>query len=87
MPDPVDDQRQCRQGRRAVAAAVVEDHDRSWMHRGEHARCDLPGGRAGRPVGRVDRPEHDSLAERRGDVLDGRRRAAGGRPEEIGVHS
>ena len=82
VPDAAHDRGQGGEGGGAVAAAVVEDHDRAGPHSGEDAFRDLFRGAAGAPVGRVNRPEHDPLAEcRRGtDKCWGA--AAAGRPEQ-----
>src|SRR5438552_1075501 len=58
----LDNRRKGRDRRRLVAAAVMKENDRSGLHRLEDAPLDLRCRDAGLPVGRIDRPEHDTLA-------------------------
>ncbi len=71
---------------RAVAAAVVHDHDRPGVDVVEHRAGDPLGGRAARPVARVDRPQHQPHAQARGDRDDPVRPAAARRAEQGRVH-
>ncbi len=75
MPDAAHDRRQRGEGGGAVAAAVVKDHDRAGPRSRQNTLRDLLRGAAEAPVGRIDRPEHDALAERRRGT-DKRRRGA-----------
>src|SRR5712691_7402619 len=78
----LDDRGQCGHGCRAVAAAVVEDDDRAGADRAEHAADDRLRRHPLDPVGWVDRPEHDALAQLARDAHDARRDASPGRAEQ-----
>ena len=67
----------------AIAAAVVQEHDRPRLDVGEHAAHDRLRPRQ-LPVAAVDRPQHGDHPEAAPEAVDGRSRGAVRRAEEAG---